>query len=141
MAHLSKDALLEASDLEERDVELPLLGGSVRVTSLSAAYSNQAASEALELKTVGRDQIATVNTAKMEVLQALHGLVDPKLSSVEEAEKFAEQCGPSFKAVIEAIDEISGVDKEAISNAEARFPSKRAGNGGATLGSATSAGS
>jgi hypothetical protein len=140
VAHLTKDALLEASDLVERDVELPALGGSVRVRSLPAAYSNQASSEALVMKTVGRDQIATVDTAKLEVLQALHGLVDPKLESVEEAEKFARQCGPSFKKVIETLDDISGVDKEALKNAEARFPGGGAGPNGSKLASSDASG-
>jgi hypothetical protein len=119
VAILTRDALLQASDLEEREVELPSIGGSVKVRS----YSNQAHSEALEMKTTARgEQIATVNTAKLEALQALHGLVDPKLSSLAEAETFAKNCGPAFKRVIEVIDEISGVDKEAIEQANARFP-------------------
>jgi hypothetical protein len=123
MDRLSKDALLGASDLVERDVDLPSIGGSVKVRSLSAAYSNEASSEALELKTDPRgNQIATVNTAKLEALQALHGLVEPKLSSLVEAEQFAKNCGPAFKKVIDVIDEISGVDKEAIEKANATFP-------------------
>jgi hypothetical protein len=123
VAILTRDALLQASDLEEREVELPSIGGSVKVRSLPAAYSNQAHSEALEMKTTARgEQIATVNTAKLEALQALHGLVEPKLSSLAEAETFAKNCGPAFKRVIEVIDEISGVDKEAIEQANARFP-------------------
>jgi hypothetical protein len=123
MDRLSKDALLGASDLVERDVDLPSIGGSVKVRSLSAAYSNEASSEALELKTDPRgNQIATVNTAKLEALQALHGLVEPKLGSLAEAEQFAKNCGPAFKKVIDVIDEISGVDKEAIEKANATFP-------------------
>lgn len=134
MKRLSKDALLEASDLIERDVELPTVGGTVRVRSLPAAYSNQASSEALVMKQVGRDQIATVDTAKLEILQVLHGLVEPKLETVEEAEKFAQQCGPAFKKVVEVIDEISGVDKEAIRSAEARFQGSGEDEDGADLG-------
>lgn len=141
MTRLTKDALLDATDLVERDVELPTLGGSVRVRSLPAAYSNQAASEALVMKQVGRDQIATVDTAKLEVLQVLHGLVDPKLESLAEAERFAERCGPSFKRVIEVIDEISGVDKEAIELANARFQGGGASPNGSDVGDATGAGS
>ena len=140
MAHLSKDALLKASDLVERDVELPALGGSVRVRSLPAAYSNQASSEALVMKTVGRDQIATVDTAKLEVLQALHGLVEPKLESVEEAETFARQCGPSFKKVIETIDEISGVDKESLRDAAASLPRGGASANGTDVASSDAGG-
>ena len=122
MAYLNKNALLEASDLVERDVELPSIGGSVRVRSLPAAYSNQASSEALEMVSGPRgEQTAHVNTAKLENLQVLHALVEPKLNSIAEAETFAKNCGPAYKEIIRVIDEISGVDKEALEKAEARF--------------------
>jgi hypothetical protein len=123
MPRLTKDALLKATDLQTKEVELPSIGGSVLVTGLSAAYSNQASSEALEMTTGARgEQTARVNTAKLEVIQAQHGLVEPKLSSYAEAETFAKNCGPAFKKVIEAIDELSGLDKEAITEAQATFP-------------------
>lgn len=141
MAYLSKDALLGASDLEEREVDLPSIGGKVKVRSLPAAYSNQATSEALEMKTTNRgEQIATVNSAKLEVLQVLHGLVEPKLRSLAEAERFAQQCGPAFKDVVRAIDELSGVDKEAIEEANARFQGGGTSQNGAHLGDGDSAG-
>ena len=122
MGLLTKDALLGASDLVEREVQLPSIGGSVRVRSLPAAYSNQATSEALELITGRRgEQTARVNTAKLEILQVLHGLVEPKLNSIEEAEVFAQRCGPAFMEVVRVIDEISGVNKEAIEKTTATF--------------------
>jgi hypothetical protein len=122
VALLTKDALLAASDLREREVELPSIGGSVRVRGLGAAYSNQAASEALKLITGARgEQTATIDQAKLETLQVLHGLADPKLDSFEEAERFMQQCGPAARAIVAAIDELSGVDKEAIEKANATF--------------------
>ena len=39
--YASKEALLEASDLTERDVELPALKMTVRVRALPAAYSTR----------------------------------------------------------------------------------------------------
>ena len=142
MSRLTKDALLKASDISTKEVDLPSIGGSVLVQGLSAAYSNQASSEALEMKTTARgDQIATVNTAKLEIIQAQHGLVDPALASFEEAEQFAKNCGPAFKKVIEAVDELSGLDKEAISEAKATFPGSGASESGPVVGDGTSAGS
>lgn len=141
MDYLNRDALLEASDLAERDVDLPAIGGKVRVRALAAAFSNQAASEALTVKTVGREEITVVDKAHLEILQAFHGLVHPKLESVEEARKFAEQCGPSFFKVIGAIDEISGMDKEAIEQAEARFQNGDGSQSGPDLDDAATAGS
>jgi hypothetical protein len=119
----TKDAWLNGpSDLKEAVVEdVPVEGQSVRVRGLPAAYSNQASSEALELKSDSRGrQSATVNTARMEVLQFAHGVIEPEFT-VEEAEQIAERYGPAFKKVIERIDALSGVDKEAIKETNTRF--------------------
>ena len=111
MARLSKDALLKASDLRTKEIELETIGGSVVVQGLSAAYSNQASSEALEMKTTARgDQIASVNTAKLETIQVLHGLVEPKLDTIEEAEQFMQNCGPAAKAIVEATANFTDAD-------------------------------
>jgi len=142
MARLTKDALLRATDLRTKEVELETIGGSVVVQGLSAAYSNQASSEALEMKTTARgDQVATVNTAKLETIQVLHGLVEPKLDTMEEAEQFMKNCGPAAKKIVEAIDELSGLDKEAIAEASAKFPSSGEVESGSVLGDGASAGS
>jgi hypothetical protein len=124
MGLLSREGLLGASDLREEEVELPSIGGSVRVRSLPAAYSNQAMSEALEVSTDQRGrQTATVNTAKLEALQVLHGLVEPKLNSIEDAYTFAQQTGVAWRLVVNKIDEISGVDKATIEKTNATFRS------------------
>jgi hypothetical protein len=142
MPRLTKDALLTASDISTKEVELPSIGGSVLVQGLSAAYSNQASSEALEMTTTARgEQIAKVNTSKLEIIQAQHGLVDPPLSSFAEAETFAKNCGPAFKKVIEAIDELSGLDKEAITEAAATFPSGGESESGGSVDDGTPVGS
>jgi hypothetical protein len=124
MSRSTKSSWLNGTgDLREADVEdVPTPGESVRVRGLPAAYSNQAQSEALEMKTIGNTQIATVNTARLEVLQFAHGVIDPQFSP-EEAEQIAQKFGPAFHKVVAKIDELSGVDKEAIDQATARFPS------------------
>lgn len=142
MGRLTRDALLGASDLIEKEVELPSIGGSVVVRSLPAAYSNQASSESLKLITSARgEQMATVDTAHLEVLQVLHGLVEPKLNSIEDAQTFAQKCGPAFKEVIRVIDEISGVDKEALEKAATTFPAGGGSPNGADVVAPAAAGS
>jgi hypothetical protein len=142
MGRLSKEELLSASDLVEREVQLPSIGGSVVVRSLPAAYSNEAASKALKMTEGARgEQVATVDTAQLEILQALHGLVEPSLNSEAEARIFATKCGRAFKEVIRVIDEISGVDKEAIETTEARFPVGVEGENGSAVGDAVASGS
>jgi hypothetical protein len=114
-------------DLREADVEdVAVKGQSVRVRGLPAAYSNQAQSEALEMKTIGREQIATINTARLETLQFAHGVIEPEFTEAE-AEQVAQRFGPAFRKVIAKIDELSGIDKEAIEEASKRFPSSGAG--------------
>lgn len=139
---LSKEALLGASDLAEREVELPSIGGSVRVRALPAAHSNRAISQALEMVTGRRgEQSARINQERLEILQAFHGLVEPKLSSELEAETFATNCGPAFKEVIRVIDELSGVDKEAIERAHALFQDGGSSEGSPPVGNGSSTGS
>ena len=138
---ISKEALLGASDLVEREVELPSIGGSVRVRSLPAAYSNQAISEALEV-TVGKrgEQTSRVNSAKLEALQVLHGLIDPKLDSVEEAQALALKLGPAWRVIVEAINDISGIDQDAVKKAEAMFQPGGTPEGRTDMANGTAAG-
>jgi hypothetical protein len=135
MERSQKDAWLApgAGDLRERDVEdVPVKGQSVRVRALPAAYSNEASSKALVYETYRGEQRARVDTGKLEVLQFAHGVIDPQFS-VEEAEQIAKTFGPAFRRVIEVIDEISGVDKEAIEEAEVRFQPGGPSEAGASL--------
>lgn len=133
MSRISKDALLGASDLRKGEVVLDSLEGNptVLVQGLGAGFSNQAQSEALEMTTTVRgEQVARVNTARMEEIQVLHGLVDPKLDTIEEARHFMEKNGPAARKIVAKIDELSGVDKAAIEEAEAMFPAGSEDAGG-----------
>lgn len=121
---LSKEALLGASDLTEREVDLrPHIEGSVRVRSLPASYSNEASSASLEMVTdpqTGR-QTAKADTAKLEELQVLHGLVDPKLESIEEVRLLSHRLGASWQKIIRTINEISGITEEDFKRTEQLF--------------------
>ena len=144
LARSTRDSWLQGpGDLKEADVEdVPVPGESVRVRGLPAAYSNQATSEALELVTGRRgEQTAHVNTEKLEVLQFAHGCVDPTFT-VDEARVIAQKYGPAFRKVVEKIDELSGVDKEAIERTNATFPAGGTGasNGGAAQADAAPSG-
>lgn len=128
MTRASKESWLNGpGDLQTSEVhDVPVPGQSVLVRGLSAAFSNRASSAALEMKQQGREQIATVNTERLEVIQFAQGVVDPKFTEAE-AQQIAEKYGPAFKKVIEEIDRISGVDKEAMQQASATF--RRGGEG------------
>ena len=57
-----------------------------------------------------------------------------------EAELVAQKYGPAFKKIIAQIDELSGVDKEAIEKTNATFPVGGSDEGGPVLGNGTTAG-
>jgi hypothetical protein len=139
----TKTAWLDGpSDLREAEVEdVPVPGQSVRVRGLPAAYSNQAQSEALELITGARgEQTAHINTEKLEVLQFTHGVVDPSFTE-SEARLVAQKFGPAFRKVIAKIDELSGLDKEAIERTNATFPAGGPDEAGHDVGNGSSPGS
>lgn len=127
MTYASRDALLGASDIKEKDIELPTVGLTVKVRSLAAAYSNEAHSEALEFVTVehkGRpERSARVNTVRLETLKVLHGLVEPKLNSIEDATVLSQRLGSAWQTIVKEIDELSGLDEETVERTEAMFRS------------------
>ena len=123
MARLTKDAWRKSS-LKTKEVDVEELGGSVLVRELPAKFSAEVSSK-IELISRGREQIAKVDTELMERLQFAHGVVDDNLEPMfteDEVAKIQERHGRAFKTVISVIDEISGIDKEAIEKAEATFP-------------------
>lgn len=141
MAYITREALLGASDIVERDVELPSIGATVKVQSLPALYSSEAISEALEFTTDSKGhQVTTINSAKLEMLQVLHGLVEPRLGSIEDVRAFAAKTGPAFKKIVETINEISDVNEGALEKAEAAFQGGGAGTNGKDVGASAAVG-
>lgn len=123
MARSTKEAWLQGpGDLKEADVEdVPVPGQSVRVRGLPAKYAAEVQGQ-LKLVTEGREQVAKIDVATMEMLQFVHGVIDPMFTP-DEARSIQERFGPAFRKVVEKIDELSGIDKEAIEQTTARFPS------------------
>src|SRR5690349_5512368 len=126
MSRSKKSAWLEGpSDLKEDDVvvDFPEEGDTVKVRGLPAAYSNQATSDAMEQRTwPNGQQTATIDTNKMEIIKFAHGCVDPSFDT-HEAEIVFKRLGPAVKKVVAKIDELSGVDENAVADTHARFPS------------------
>jgi hypothetical protein len=122
MGRSSKQSWLEGpGDLREADVEdVPVPGESVRVRALSAAYSAEVQGQ-LKLVTEGREQIAKIDVPTMERLQFAHGVIDPQFTP-DEVKQIQQRFGPAFRKVVAKIDELSGIDKDAIEETEARFP-------------------
>jgi len=122
MARSTKESWLHGpGDLKEADVEdVPVPGETVRVRGLAAKYSAEVQSQ-LKLEQQGREQVARIDVASMERLQFVHGVIDPTFTEAEAAQ-IQEKFGPAFRKVVAKIDELSGIDKEAIEQVEQRFP-------------------
>ena len=124
-----QDWLEGPSDLQEATVEdVPVPGKSVRVRGLPAKYSAEVSGQ-MKVTTEKGEQVATVDVAAMERLQFAYGVIEPQFTE-EQAVQVQERYGPAFKKIIAKIDELSGVDKEAIEKAQATFPAaERRANG------------
>lgn len=123
MGRLSKDAWKKAS-LKTKEVEIEELGGSVLVRELPAAYS-AAVQNHITMRTVGREQIGSVDLVAMERLKFAYGVVGEdgeQLFSEDEAGEIATRHGRAFKRVLTVIDELSDIDEEALQATADRFP-------------------
>jgi hypothetical protein len=140
MQRSTKQSWLDSpGDLKEADVDdVPVPGESVRVRALSARYSADVQSQ-VKLVTQGREQIAKIDVPTMELLQFVHGVIEPQFTE-DEAKQVQERFGPAFRKVIEKIDALSGIDKEAIEKTEQRFPAGGAGEAGPPLADGVAAG-
>lgn len=129
MKRSDKNAWLQGGDLREADVEdVPVKGQSVRVRGLSAKYAADLQGQ-IKIVTQGREQVAKVDTAAMELIQFVHGVIEPTFDE-SEAKQIQQQFGPAFRKIIEKIDELSEIDKDAIETSEARFPASGGGEAG-----------
>ncbi len=144
MARSDKQALLDGpGDLKTAEVvvDIPKKGDTIKVRALPASYSNQAASEGLRWETGEHGiQTSSIDTQKMEVLQFAGGCVEPTFT-VEEAQAMSEKYGRLFKSVVEKVNELSGINPEAVKETEARFRSERKSAPGTDVGNGAAAGS
>ena len=129
MGSTIQDWLEGPSDLKEATVDdVPQPGMSVKVRALPAKFSAQVSGQ-MKVTTERGEQVATVDVPKMELLQFLHGVVDPQFDEGQ-VRVIQERYGPAFRKVIAQIDELSGINKEEIEKAQATFPSpQRHANG------------
>ena len=130
-----------SGDLKEAVVkDVPEAGLSVRVRALPAKYSAAVQSQ-LKLESGPRgDQVARIDVERMEILQFLHGVIDPKFSP-QDVEVIFEKYGPAARKVVAKIDELSGIDKEAIEKVEQQFPAGGNGQVGSDVGVGDATGS
>jgi hypothetical protein len=119
---LSKRSWLDGpGDLVEMTVDVPGLGDSVKIRSLSAGQASVIQNEAM---TVKGDEMR-FDSHRRQVLTFLYGVVEPAGFDENEINVIAHMWGPAFKFVVDAIGEISEASPEAISKFRARFRPRR----------------
>ena len=98
MGSTIQDWLDGPSDLKEATVEdVPVPGKSVKVRALPAKFSAQVSGQ-MKVTTERGEQVATVDVPKMELLQFLHGVVEPKFEE-DQVRLIQERYGPAFRKV------------------------------------------
>jgi hypothetical protein len=129
MQRSTKDSWLSGGDLVEEEIEnVPVPGESVRIKALAASFSGLVQEE-LNISLDGRQEVGSVNVSAYEALVFQRGVVDPQFS-IEEVHQIQDLFGPKFRKVVNRINEISGIDEEAIRKADDRFPAGGAGPNG-----------
>jgi hypothetical protein len=66
-------------------------------------------------------QSMRVNSVKLEALKVYHGLIEPKLNSIADANTLAQQVGRAWQTIVKAIDDLSGLDAETVERTNAMF--------------------
>lgn len=105
-------------DIIEKDVEDVFGGLIVRVRGLTAAQSAHIRQQSLSMRGGGR--APELGWAQMEILQFELGVIEPKMTH-EQVLMLHRTSGPSFTKVISVLDEISGIGKEELREAQREF--------------------
>lgn len=113
------EQILEAApkDIVKDVLAVPEWGFSVRVQSFTAAQSAAVKQRGFGFK----GEETTVAWAEMEIMQFQLGVIEPKFSE-DQVRQLHLSSGPGFARVIEKLDELGKIDKEALRTAREEFP-------------------
>lgn len=116
--YATAEQLLENApkDITEQDITDVFGGLTVRIRSLTAAQAAHVKQQSINLQ--GRNP--DVAWGRMEITQFELGVINPKLTH-EQVLILHRTSGPSFNKVIEALDKLSGMDKEELLKAQEDF--------------------
>lgn len=120
---LTRDQILEASDLKTEEVEVPEWGGTVRVRTLTGA--DRDAFEA-SLVTTSPDGTRKPNLSNMRTKLVALTVVDDagsRIFDVSDVDRLASKSAAAINRVYEAAERINGIgakqEAEAVKNSEA----------------------
>ena len=112
---LTADAILGATKLEERIVEIPELGGSVKIREFDKGRQQWIRNQAKDRRT------GKIDEGKLELLLFAYGVVEPAFT-VEQVQALAKVKASVLDTVLKAISELSGMTDEAVEEEAATFP-------------------
>lgn len=109
---LSVDEILAAPDLEEKTVPVPEWGGSVKVKGFTKAKQQELRKQA----TVGGE----LDEQRLEMLMFVHGVSEPQFS-LDQVEQLRDKAAGPIDRILKEILEVSGMNPEAVKQAERSF--------------------
>jgi len=107
-------------DLDEVEVHVDAIGGSVTVRALTAGQLATVQDQCLHMK----NDVMKVDSQRMAVLKFARGVIEPQFTE-DEANVIAHKFGRSFNLVVGVIDEISKASEEDVQKARRRFRPRR----------------
>lgn len=124
---LTREAILQAVDLEEAVVEVPEWGGAVRVRAFSDEQRSkvQAAATTRRFDARTNQWVEQTDTEKLNVLLFIHGVVEPQFTAADYP-ALRKKSARALARVIAKLNELTGLTEEAVVQAEAEFPAEPA---------------
>lgn len=111
MTRLTKSEILAADDIEERDVDVPKWGGTVRIRTFSKRKADEMRKQAtLKDRATGKE---TVDRDKLEALLFVEGVIDPQFD-LNDYEQLLEKSDTAVSVILKAIIEASGLSEAAV---------------------------
>lgn len=119
----SAEDLLEGakSDIREDVVRDVFDGKKVKIRALTAAQNAMVNQGSITIGGGRRGKNTDFNFATSEKMKFRYGVAEPKLTP-DQVQMLHFTAGPSFQAVLKAIDEISGIKEKDVEDAEEAFP-------------------
>lgn len=108
MARLSREQILNAKDIKEKEIKVPEWGGEVLIKTLSAKERSLMMSEIFDLRTG-----APKNPETYYQIAIYYGCVDPKFERTD-IEVLGNKSGVALERVGQAILRLAGLDPSTI---------------------------
>jgi hypothetical protein len=113
---LTADEIWKAQDIEERTVDVPEWGGSVRIRSFTKKQTDRMLRSATTRDRFGKD---TTDNQKLEALLFVEGVIEPKFD-LDDYERVLDKSAVVIARIIKSISEASGLSDLAVAEADKR---------------------